>query len=50
MVVDDSRIVQIQMEKILSDTDFEIVACCGSGEEALKKYEEYMPDVVTMDI
>ena len=28
MVVDDSRIVQMQMQKILSDTEYEIVACC----------------------
>ena len=32
MVVDDSRIVQMQMQKILSDTEYEIVACCQNGE------------------
>ena len=35
MVVDDSRIVQMQMQKILSDTEYEIVACCQNGEDAL---------------
>ena len=42
MVVDDSRIVQLQLQKILSGTDYEVVACCQSGEEALS--------LVTMDI
>ena len=45
MVVDDSRIVQLQLQRILSDTDYEVVACCQSGEEALSLY-----DLVTMDI
>ena len=31
MVVDDSRIVQLQLQKILSDTEYEVVACCQSG-------------------
>lgn len=50
MVVDDSRIVQLQLQKILSDTDYEVVACCQSGEEALNVYEKVQPDLVTMDI
>ena len=35
MVVDDSRIVQLQLQKILSDTEYQVVACCQSGEEAI---------------
>lgn len=50
MVVDDSRIVQLQLKKILADTEYQIVACCQSGEEALEKYSEIEPDLVTMDI
>ena len=50
MVVDDSRIVQLQLQKILSGTDYEVVACCQSGEEALSLYEQVKPDLVTMDI
>ena len=44
MVVDDSRIVQLQLQKILSDTDYEVVACCQSGEEALNVYEKVQPE------
>ncbi|MFR9255726.1 MAG: hypothetical protein ACLVJ6_09620 [Merdibacter sp.] len=35
MVVDDSRVVHTEMKKLLADTDFEIVGCCRSGEEAI---------------
>ncbi len=50
MVVDDSRIIHSEMKKMLDGSEFEIVACCRSGEEALEKYEEVHPELVTMDI
>lgn len=50
MVVDDSRVVHKEMKKMLQDSEIEIVACCRSGEEALERYEEVKPDLVTMDI
>lgn len=50
MVVDDSRIVQLKLQKILSDTDYEVIACCQSGEGALEMYDQVQPDLVTMDI
>ena len=50
MVVDDSRVVYVEMSKMLEGTEFEIAAFCRSGEEALERYEEVKPDLVTMDI
>ena len=50
MVVDDSRIAQLQLQQILSDSEYEVVGCCQSGEEALALYEQVHPDLVTMDI
>ncbi len=50
MVVDDSRLVRVQMENILAGTDYEIAAYCRSGEEAISRYDEVKPDLVTMDI
>lgn len=50
MVVDDSRVVQLKLQKILAGTDYEVVACCQSGEEALEQYDQVRPDLVTMDI
>lgn len=51
MVVDDSRMMHLQMKNLLADSgEFEVAACCSSGEEAVEKYGEVNPDVVTMDI
>ena len=50
MVVDDSRISEIKIRKLLEDTDFEVVAYCENGEDAIARYDEVAPDVVTMDI
>ena len=50
MVVDDSRIQEIQIRKLLEGTDYEVVSYCSSGEQALEAYGEVKPDVVTMDI
>ena len=50
MVVDDSRLVRVQMEDVLKGTDYEIAVHCRSGEEAVERYAEVRPDLVTMDI
>ena len=50
MVVDDSRLVRVQLGDVLEGTDYEIVAYCRSGEDAIAQYDEVKPDLVTMDI
>ena len=50
MVVDDSRMMDLQIRKLLENTEFEVAAYCENGEEAIARYEEVQPDVVTMDI
>ena len=50
MVVDDSRMVALQMQNLLEGTDYEIAAYCRSGEDAIARYDEVKPDLVTMDI
>ena len=50
MVVDDSRLVRVQLEDVLAGTDYEIAAYCRSGEDAIARYAEVNPDLVTMDI
>ncbi len=50
MVVDDSRIMEHQICKLLEGTGYEVVAYCENGEEAIARYDEVKPDVVTMDI
>ena len=50
MVVDDSRVTELQICNLLEDTDYEVVAYCENGEEAIARYDEVQPDAVTMDI
>lgn len=50
MIVDDSRLVRVQLEDVLKGTDYEVAAYCRSGEEAIEQYESVKPDLVTMDI
>ena len=50
MVVDDSRLVRVQLGDVLQGTDYEIAAHCRSGEDAIERYAEVQPDLVTMDI
>lgn len=50
MVVDDSRMVMLQMKNLLEDSEYEIAAYCRDGEEAVAQYAGVQPDLVTMDI
>ena len=50
MVVDDSRMVHLEMLKLLENTEYEVTACCRDGESAVAEYSRVRPDVVTMDI
>ena len=50
MVVDDSRMMEHQIKRLLEDTDYEVAAYCENGEDAIARYEEVRPDIVTMDI
>lgn len=50
MVVDDSRLVRVQLGNVLEGTDYEIAAYCCSGEDAIEQYAAVQPDLVTMDI
>lgn len=50
MVVDDSRLVRVQLEDTLKGTDYEVAAYCRSGEDAIEQYAAVAPDLVTMDI
>ena len=50
MIVDDSRMVYLQMKNLLEETEYEVAAYCRSGEEAVEQYDQVSPDLVTMDI
>lgn len=50
LIVDDASVVRLMIRKVLMQDDFEIVGEAVNGVEALTKYKELRPDVVTMDI
>ncbi len=50
MIVDDAKIMRINLAKILIDLGHEVVAQAASGFEAIELYKKYNPELVTMDI
>lgn len=50
MVVDDSEFMHHMIKEIVDGNDYKIVGDALSGKEAIKKYKELKPDIVTMDI
>lgn len=50
MVVDDSQMVVVRMGKLLEGSEFEVAAYCENGEDAIARYGEVLPDIITIDI
>jgi len=50
LIVDDSEFMRVRLRKILEDNSFEVVGEAENGVIGIKKYLEYQPDIVTMDI
>lgn len=49
LVVDDSPFSQTAISGLLKDSDFEVCYCAATGHDAIAKYRELQPDIVTMD-
>ncbi|MFA8341483.1 MAG: response regulator [Rhodothermaceae bacterium] len=50
MVVDDAGIVRSMLKKFLTNGGHEIICEAGNGVEAIEKYKEFKPELVTMDM
>ncbi len=51
LLVDDHEVVRLGLKSLLEHNDqFQVVAEAGTAKEAVVKVEEYLPDVVLMDI
>lgn len=50
LVVDDAPITRLVLRDILETHGYEVVAEAADGNEAVQKYQELHPDLVTMDI
>jgi len=50
MLVDDAPVIRLMLRDILEYNGFTVVAECDNGVQAVEKYKELKPDLVTMDI
>ena len=50
LVCDDAIFMRTMLGEILKQAGFEVVGQAQTGQEAVKKYRELRPDLVTMDI
>jgi len=50
LVVEDEALVAEDIKKTLQDLGYAVLSTASSGEEAIKKVNEYRPDLVLMDI
>lgn len=50
LVVDDMAFMRLALTQMLERNDYKVVGEAENGEEAVQKYLEYTPDIVTMDI
>jgi two-component system chemotaxis response regulator CheY len=50
LIVDDAIFMRTMIGDILKGAGFEVVGEASSGVEAVQKYKELKPDLVTMDI
>lgn len=50
LVVDDALFMRTMLKGILTNEGYEVIGEAASGDEAILKYEQLKPDIVTMDI
>jgi two-component system chemotaxis response regulator CheY len=50
LIVDDAAFMRMMIKDILSKNGYEVVAEAADGMQAIEKYNQHQPDLVTMDI
>ncbi|NLJ74841.1 MAG: response regulator [Firmicutes bacterium] len=50
LITDDTAFMRMTLKNVIEKNGFEVVGEAGDGEEAIAKYKELQPDLVTMDI
>lgn len=50
LIVDDAAFMRMLLKDIISKGGYEVVGEASNGAEAIEKYKEVKPDIVTMDI
>ena len=50
LIVDDAAFMRMMLKDMLSKNDFNVVGEAVNGKDAVEKYKELSPDLVTLDI
>jgi two-component system chemotaxis response regulator CheY len=50
LIVDDAAFMRMMIKEILTKNGFEVIGEAQDGKEAVTKYKELQPDLVTLDI
>ena len=50
LIADDSQLMRNSLKDILEKCDCEVIAMAENGAQAVSKYKELKPDLVTLDI
>lgn len=50
LIVDDAAFMRIKLRDILEKNNYEVAGEAENGNEAVEKYKDVNPDIVTMDI
>lgn len=50
LIVDDAAFMRMMIKDILSKNGYDVVGEAADGAQAVEKYKETQPDLVTMDI
>jgi two-component system chemotaxis response regulator CheY len=50
LITDDARFMRVMLSRIIEEQGYEVIDEANNGEQAIEKYKETTPDLVTMDI
>jgi len=50
LIVDDAAFMRMMLKNILTKAGFEVAGEAANGNEAIERYKDLLPDLVTMDI
>jgi two-component system, chemotaxis family, chemotaxis protein CheY len=50
LIVDDAAFMRMMLKNILTKSGYEVAGEAANGNEAVERYKDLLPDLVTMDI
>ncbi|VBB07601.1 Hypothetical protein LUCI_2866 [Lucifera butyrica] len=50
LIVDDAAFIRVTLKMMLEKNGYEVIGDAANGSEAILKYNQHKPDLVTMDI